>query len=140
MSTLIVDASVAAKWFFEEVHTEKALNILDEKYTLYAPDYFMLEITNLLCKRIRRKEITKKESDSIRNALSKMPVVFHEFEPLIDSAYEIAHFTGSSLYDCIYLALAILLEGQLVTADLRLSKNVAKSPFCKYLIWIEDIN
>ncbi|MFH1515233.1 MAG: type II toxin-antitoxin system VapC family toxin, partial [bacterium] len=68
MSTLIVDASVAAKWFFEEVHTEKALNILDEKYTLYAPDYFMLEITNLLCKRIRRKEITKKESDSIRNA------------------------------------------------------------------------
>src|SRR5438046_9849081 len=35
-----VDASVALKWFVEEIHAEAARCLLDDQYALYAPDLF----------------------------------------------------------------------------------------------------
>jgi predicted nucleic acid-binding protein len=139
MSILVVDACIGTKWFFEEIYTEHAVRILDDKYTLHAPDLFLLEITNLLCKRIRRREITRNASDEIRKALTQLPVNYHDENQLIDSAYEIAITTGSSLYDCIYIALAILLDCQMVTSDKRLVDNITNTPFNKHILWIEDV-
>ncbi len=139
MSILVVDACIGAKWFFEEIYTEHAVRILDEKYTLHAPDFFLMEITNLLCKRVRRGEITNKASDEIRKALTQLPVNYHDVNQLIDSAYEIAITTGSSLYDCVYLSLAILLDCPMVTSDKRLVDNISNTPFNKHILWIEDV-
>ena len=139
MSILVVDACIGAKWFFEEKYTEYAVRILDEKYNLHAPDFFLMEITNLLCKRIRRREITDKASDEIRKALTQLPFNFHDSIQLLDSAYEIAIKTGSSLYDCVYISLAILLDCQMVTSDKRLVDNIANTALNKYILWIEDV-
>jgi predicted nucleic acid-binding protein len=39
----------------------------------------------------------------------------------------------------MYLALAIELEGQLVTADQKLYSEISKQVLQKYLIWVEEI-
>jgi predicted nucleic acid-binding protein len=44
MSVYVVDASVAAKWFFEEAYSEDASRPLHAKYRLHAPDFLLLEL------------------------------------------------------------------------------------------------
>ena len=40
MSLFIVDASVAAKWFIEEEHSDSALSVLKDIEQLPAPHFF----------------------------------------------------------------------------------------------------
>ncbi len=58
MSIFVVDASVAAKWFFDEPLSAEAARLLDVSHGLHAPDFFSLEIDSILCKKMRRGEIS----------------------------------------------------------------------------------
>lgn len=139
MNPYIVDASVAAKWFTEEKQSEISLTLLFGQTQLHAPDFFLLEMNNIFCKWIRRGIVTAKEADDIRYALQKSQIEFHPFLPLIDPAYAIANRSRQSIYDCLYIALAVLLKGKMVTADRKFYNGLAKSPFAKYVSWVEDI-
>jgi predicted nucleic acid-binding protein len=139
MSIYVVDASVAAKWFTEEEHAETALTLLDGNHQLHAPDFFMLEMDNIICKWIRRSIITAAEGDEVRSTLSQLPIQKHSFKTLQESAYLTANRTGSSVYDCLYVVLAALLKGRLVTADRQLYDGMTRGPFAKHLAWIVDI-
>ncbi len=48
MRRYTVDASVAAKWFFEEPHTPNAAALLDARFVLHAPDLVLLEVDNVV--------------------------------------------------------------------------------------------
>ena len=139
MSVLVIDASVAAKWFNEEEHAEAALKLLGGEYSLHAPDFFMLEMDSILCKWMRRDIINENDAELVRSVLRQVPVQKHPFEPLRDSAYTVATQTGRSVYDCLYVALAAILKGRMVTADRRLYDGLRNCPFKKHLIWIEDV-
>ena len=58
MSTYVVDASVAAKWFIEEEHTAAARSVLDQRNDLHVPDIFLVETDSIVCKWVRRGIIT----------------------------------------------------------------------------------
>ena len=139
MSVFVVDASVAAKWFTEEDLAEEALSILDGSHRLHAPDFFFLEIDSIICKWIRRGIISDSEGDAARKAIRRVPIQTHSFLNLQDSAYHIAVQTRRSVYDCLYVALAVLVGGRMVTADRRLYKVLAKGPFEDYVAWVEDV-
>ena len=47
MKTVIVDASVAAKWFFPEEGSKAAIRLLDGKHNLLAPDLLRSEFGNI---------------------------------------------------------------------------------------------
>ena len=64
----IADASIAAKWFFEDVHSDKAIQLLDRGNELFAPDLLLIEFDSILCKRIRREEISEEEGEILRGA------------------------------------------------------------------------
>ena len=106
---------------------------------LYAPDTFLLEMDNLICKWIRRGIVTHPEGDEIRNELRCQPIEFFPFRELLDYAFEIASRTGCSLYDCLYLALAVSLKGKIATADRRLCERLDQTPFSKYVRLITEI-
>ncbi len=57
---IVVDASVAAKWFIAEDNADEALMLLDRPFDLHAPDLLYLEIDNILCKLIRRGLLSEK--------------------------------------------------------------------------------
>ena len=139
MSVFIVDASVAAKWFIEEEYGEAALSVLEESNQLHAPDFLLLEMDSIICKWTRRGAVTIEEGGDLRDALRQYPIQHHPFASFLDSAFAIANQTGQSIYDCLYVALAALLKGRMVTADRRLYDVLKKGLFKKNIVWIGDI-
>ena len=139
MSAYVVDASVAAKWFLEEELTDHARRVLRPGNRLYAPDFFLLEIDSLFCRRVRRRDISATEAEDARARLRLLPIEYHGFGTLRDRAFEMAVRTRRSPYDCLYVVLAILLDGQMVTADSRFYTAMAGGPFSDRIIWVADV-
>lgn len=139
MKVWIVDASVAAKWFVEEEYSPDALSVLGDNAQLHAPDFMLLEMDRIITKWIRSGAIVLDEGCDIRGALRQYPVQLHSFPSFLDSAFAIASQTGQSVYDSLYVALAALLKGKMVTANRRLYEALKSSPFKKSVVWIGDI-
>ncbi len=139
MTHFIIDASVAAKWFLKEDYTAEAKKVLEVGENFSAPDFMQLEMDNLLCKRFRRGDLSKKDADDARVLLKEIPITYHPSLELRDRAYQLALITRQSVSDCLYLALAIRLKGKLVTADQRFYKNQSRGPLSDYLEWVGNI-
>lgn len=139
MSVFVVDASVGAKWWFPEVHREAALRLRDAAHELHVPQLFDLEISSVVCKRVRRNEISSRDGERILEQLGQLPVRRHEDRELLRLAFEIANATRRALYDSLYLSLALVLEGQLVTADDRFYRALLRSPLSDSVLWVEEI-
>lgn len=56
--TVIIDASVALKWFIEESESHVARRILDCDKPLAAPDLVIAEVCNAAWKAVRRNVMT----------------------------------------------------------------------------------
>ncbi|SFF75490.1 Predicted nucleic acid-binding protein, contains PIN domain [Novosphingobium sp. CF614] len=122
---IVVDASLAVKWYLREALTFKALDILYEHGGgIIVPDLFVSEVTGAL---VRRANIDKARRPDSEIAIARFMGLF-ETDALtaIRSAPEtltraaaLAMDLGHPLKDCIYLALAMERECPLVTADAK---------------------
>ena len=123
--SLIVDASVALKWYVDEPHSNRAAQLLDRE-DLIAPELIVSEIANAFWKRIRRDESSFEQAAA---ALEQLPIAFRELfptPPLGLPALMLAADNDHPVYDCLYLALAEREGAPLVTADRRLA-SLARS-------------
>ena len=139
MSELAVDASVAVKWFLPEIHGDAALRVLERHAPLVAPDLLFAEVGNVLWKRARRREASMQEARATLTALVKLPLHVYPARSLIHLALEIADRAGRSVYDSVYVALAVLRRCQLVTADRRLYDALRRGPFSASLLWVAEV-
>jgi len=139
LTVYVVDACIAAKWFLDEELCDKARRVLDSEFSLHAPDFLLLEMDSIFCKRILRDDITSDDADEARLILRQLPLKCHPFTTFLDSAYEIANLTQRSIYDSLYLALALLLDAQVLTADRKLYAGLKNGPFEKRVMWVENI-
>lgn len=137
----VVDACVAIKWFIPEIHWQKATLLQDYPSSkLHAPDFIQLECTNILSKKVRRKELSVDAANTVQAFLLQMPVQLHSWQSLWLEAAEVAQVTYRSIYDCLYLVLAKQVDGQMVTADKKFYRGIQdSSDWAKYVLWIEDI-
>jgi predicted nucleic acid-binding protein len=133
MKTVVVDASVAAKWFFPEQHSQAALKLLSGRNRLIAPDLLAAEFGNLTWKRVRRRELTLEDAAKLIQDFLRLPVELISSSPLLPSALDLAIETSRTVYDCLYLALAINQEATLVTADKRFVNTLAEMPLDKHI-------
>ena len=140
MTRYVVDASVGIKWFVPEVHSEAAQRLLSESYTLLVPDLFFPEIGNILWKRVRRGEDTAEDARQTFAEFSAVSMQVYESRSLIPTALDIAIQNDRTVYDSLYLALAILNQCSMVTADLRLFNALANSPFASSIVWVESLD
>jgi predicted nucleic acid-binding protein len=138
MTRHVVDASVTIKWFVEEVHAEAARRLLADPYDLLAPDLWWPECGNILWKKVQRDELTAEEARLIRSGLEQQALHIFPSALLIEPALEIALDTGRSVYDSCYLALALLTDCQLVTADRRLFNALQRTYYAVHLTWVTD--
>ena len=139
MIRYVVDASVGIKWFLPEIHSEAAGRLPLLNASLHVPAFFHLELGNVLCKRMRRDELAPEEGEAILKVLQRIPLHKHSNERLMTPAFAIAIQTGRSLYDCLYLALAEAIDGQVVTADRKFCSSLAASRYGKRMLWVEDL-
>jgi predicted nucleic acid-binding protein len=128
----VVDASVAAKWTLPGVSEPLAAEaeailrkFVDGQIRLIVPDFFWVEITNLLWTAVRIGRCSKTNAESSLVALRSHQIPTVSDLPLLDSAFDQAIVYGRGVYDGIYLALAVESAGQLVTADEKLFNAVA---------------
>jgi predicted nucleic acid-binding protein len=140
VNAYVVDASVAAKWFLEEDHTAQARAILGSKAPLHAPDFLLLELDNVFWKRIRRGDMTPENAHEARSILRQLPIHLHAFEALRDAAFSIAQETNRTVYDSLYVALAIVLGSAVVTADRGLYDILVNGPYGAAALWVGDLS
>ncbi|MEO7716994.1 MAG: type II toxin-antitoxin system VapC family toxin [Capsulimonas sp.] len=138
ISPVVVDASVAVKWFLPEIHSSHAAHLLDGR-PLLVPDLIYAEIGNIFWKRVRNGDITEAQSQMLLTTFLAMPLSVFPIAELTPAAVAIANQTGRSVYDSIYLALAIRESAPMVTADLRLCNGLLNGPLHPHIQWIEDV-
>ncbi len=132
----VVDASVAVKWFLPEIHAEAASRVLSGGHNLLVPDLVFPEVGNILWKRVRAGEVTPEEAEVVMQTLGALPLAVHPSWPLVLPALEIAVQTQRTVYDSLYLALAVREDAALVTADERLYNALQGTPLAAHLRWV----
>jgi predicted nucleic acid-binding protein len=139
VSVYVVDASVALKWYVPEIHSEAALRVLEPGNELHAPDLLHAEAGNILWKKTRRGELSAGDARRIARALLAVPFEVHASAALVEGALGVAIRADRTVYDGMYVALAVALDGVLVTADRRLSNALESTPFGRHVLWVEDV-
>lgn len=118
--SLIVDASVAVKWYLPEDDSPEAERILFVGDTLVAPELVLAEVGNAVWKRILKNEVAGEEATQI---IDRAASAFGLLVPLLEIAHaamDLSVALKHPIYDCFYLALAAREGSPLVTADRRL--------------------
>ena len=136
MSRHVVDASVVIKWFVEEIHADQARKLQDDQYELVAPDLLWPESGNILWKKVQRAELMADEARLICAGLDEQPIHIFPSSLVLEPALEIALETGRTVCDSCHLALAVLTECQLVTADQRLVNSLQGSRYARSVLWV----
>lgn len=128
MSVYVVDASVVIKWFIPEIHSDAARRFLSAAHEWFSPDLLFPEVGNVIWKKVRRGELTTEQGARLAADVSTVAVETVSARGLMIDAYALAVTTGLSVYDSMYLALAIRLKTEMITADDRLGRAVAAHP------------
>jgi predicted nucleic acid-binding protein len=140
VNVLVFDASVAAKWVLpgaEEPLRDEALRLLkqwlENKIHLIVPDFFWVELTNVLWKAVLRGRCTKEAAVAALSTLLDYPIPTLPSMPLLNRALQNGVLNRRSVYDSIYVILALEAEAQLVTADEKLANALASRFPVKWL-------
>jgi predicted nucleic acid-binding protein len=128
----VIDASVAVKWlplFGDEPLASHARWYLDRRnageISVVVPELFWAEVSNVLWKTARRGTCDPEEASVALSTLQEQELTAVPSLVLVNSALRIAMEHGRSLYDCLYVALAVRSNAQLVTADEKLVNALA---------------
>jgi predicted nucleic acid-binding protein len=132
VSLVVVDASVAVKWFLPEngeAFADQALALLDKydrkEVQFVVPDLFYAEIASAIWKAIRVGRISRAFGDQALVLLTQREFATVPSLKLLDKAFQIATDHARSVYDSLYVALAVQTNSQLITADERLANSLA---------------
>lgn len=139
MTRVVVDASVAVKWFVPEELSADAQTLLSAEYELLAPDLLWAELGNALWKKHRRGELDQRTARRLLRDFARVPIEFHASERWTDAALQLAIRQGLTVYDGLYLALAAGSECRLVTADRRLHEACREGVLGQVVSWLRAI-
>jgi len=104
---------------------------------MIAPGLILAEITNVLHKRVVRREIDLSTAEKALNLIMDFDFEVHEEPGMPSLALELASRLGrASTYDCYYLALAVIADCPFWTGDRKFHQAVSNTyPQVK---WIGD--
>jgi predicted nucleic acid-binding protein len=140
LRVFVLDASVAVKWALparNENLAAEALQLLDRyvggEVDFVVPDVFWAEVGNALWKGTRRQRWNRSEAESFATDIRHRDFTTVSSSVLLPEALRIAFAYDRSVYDCLYVALAIQSKAELITADERLANAVAARLPVKWL-------
>lgn len=112
---VIIDASVAVKWFVVEPDSTAARRSVADQ-DLCAPEWLILEVANALDRRRRVGALTMAECHGAVRQLRRVIRLFPTLS-LVEPGQELAAIHGLTVYDAVYLALGLHLDAPVLTAD-----------------------
>lgn len=118
---VVVDTSVAVKWFFDEPYSAQALQLLDTFregiYRPMAPDLIYPEFANAVWKRVALDRLSPEDGAIIITTFIALPFEITPSLSILLPAYRLALEHRRSIYDAFFLALSLQAGADLVTAD-----------------------
>ena len=121
-SPVVVDASIAFRWFANEPDRLGAKRLLETDSLLLAPDLMAAETTNAWRKKLRRREMELADVEQAVTNLLALGIAWTSSTTLLRPAARLAVELGHPVYDCLYLALAASHSAPLATVDDHLRK------------------
>lgn len=126
MKSYVLDASVAGAWLIEEQQSKSAIQFRNQALGSVAiiPQLFRYEIANLVLNNTRKNENEAREAAF--KFIESIPVMVDFKTPMYLDLVELATEAQLTVYDAIYLELAIRYEVPLATYDKKLAKAAIK--------------
>ena len=132
MMRAVVDASVAAKWCMpatRETLVQQAENLLvsylSGEIEFFVPDLFWIELANVLWKAVSRNEIDSNRAERAYLKVWEMDIPTLPSSETVSRALQLAVLNRRSVYESVYVALALACQAELITADERLANALA---------------
>jgi predicted nucleic acid-binding protein len=132
VKTWVIDANVAVKWVLPPSHEQlvgHALALLDRhragEIHFVVPDLFWAEVGNVLWKAARQGRCSTESAAGGLAALKGRQLVTVPSQGLVEAAFNIAATFHRTVYDSLYVALAIETRTQMITADEKLANALA---------------
>ncbi len=138
MIPLVVDTGVLVKFVVVERESPNAVSLLraaiEGTYALTAPDFLAIEFGNVLWKYVRRGLLKVEDA---RRHVERFPFEHVRLLPartLLVEAFGLADKHDIAVYDGAFLAAAVRLQVEFVTADEALHRKVSgRLPWVKLL-------
>jgi predicted nucleic acid-binding protein len=139
--SIVLDSSIAVKWFSKEVDSDKAMILLkrfqSSEISICVVEYLFLEVANAL----RYKPLSDPNflGKAIRLLYNLKLVSYPLTMPLIKKSSEISFDANISLYDAVPVALAEELGTYCITADrkTKYEKLIPKHYPVRLLEWVD---
>ena len=132
MIGFVVDASVALKWCLPAQHEQfvpQAEHVLETyrrgELQFVVPDLFWPEVGNALWKAVWKGNIDAPWAERAYEKVADLRIPTIPSYEFVPRALELAMVDGRTVYDCIYVALALQSRTELITADERLANALA---------------
>lgn len=140
--SLVVDASVAAKWHLPDeddfaIANDLLVQFQRKELALAAPDIFHHEVASAITVATlgRSPRLSVRQGrEAIEDHLA-LEIETHGSASLIAQAFALVHEHGCALYDAIYLALSHQLRIDFITADRKLYQRIGHLPD---VVWLGD--
>lgn len=125
---LVIDASVAVKWFITEDLHEEARGLLDAEEPLMAPRIVEVEVASAIAARARRGEMPRAHALKLAghwlaDFVDSTALHLVENRRLLEEAARLSAALDHRLPDCRYLALAKDASAPLTTADWQMVRE-----------------
>jgi predicted nucleic acid-binding protein len=128
----VLDASIAAKWFLpplEEPLAGEAMELLRRhtkgELAFIVPDIFWVEFANVLWKAARQGRCSRRLAELALTQIMARNFPTTPSMALLEKAFTIAMGFNRTVYDSLYVALAVARNTHLVTGDERLANALA---------------
>jgi len=143
VSLYVVDASVAAKWFFPEELSDRAAALLDRAslgaVDLIAPELLIYELGSVGLKKLRAGQAKPAEIEAALRSLTILSAQLVSSASLVSPALSIATGSEASLYDAVYLVTAREYGGILLTHDAALLRQARELEMSEDTMALADL-
>lgn len=122
MTTYVLDASAWLRLFLNDGPAvpglEKAAQDVEiGSASFIAPELIVVEAGHALVRKVRRKQIRAADWPALWQDMRRVPIDLLSADAHIDDALALAVRHNLSVYDAIYLAIAVHMGAKLFTAD-----------------------
>jgi predicted nucleic acid-binding protein len=129
MKKIVLDCSVVVPWFFPEDNNKYSFSVLESikggECSGIAPELLLAEFASVAFKKVARGLCSLDYSKDQFREFVRMPIRYYSISDSIQQAYLLATGENISVYDGLYLCLALGLGIEIATAD-KLMRRIAK--------------
>lgn len=119
----VVDASIVGSWILPDENHPEALEVLErlKDDEAFVPSLLWFELRNLLLMNERRQRITPVQTAAALNLLQELPLRI-DSQPDSDTTLQLARSHKLTIYDAVYLELAVRRHLPFMTFDAALAE------------------